>query len=301
MIKIPKAEGYFFKNSLNKKINNINNKNKNDINDKDNKNDMNDKNDINDKNDKNDINDKDDDNDDNNDEIRVEYIKKIGKIDTKLEIKKEDFEIMIEKNNEEVGNIMYVTNEIMSKELNYDVLFGDLKNIEINKYIILDFHGVVYCPNENINITIRHLIDILNLAINLRIKGIGIIILSFVGKLGNSHANLLSFFSSNILFQNIFCGLFVTYQKPRMWKIAPFGKAYVIQWLIKFLNQSKILFVDDDPTNIYDVVTQINKDNCSVIKFADPILTDKKPTGNNLSPVAHSFPDLKSILLSFHN
>lgn len=160
----------------------------------------------------------------------------------------------------------------------------------VNKIIFLDFHGVINCPMPegeteipDADSTIKHFVDMFSQLIELRQKGIGAIVLSFVGQMTNSHANLLGFCSQK-LFQDIFIGLISVFEKTTKNKKTRWGKGKILHLFLQELNfQEKLLFVDDDPQNILDASLWLeNSDSCTLIQFADPVLTAKANEKSNV-------------------
>jgi hypothetical protein len=148
----------------------------------------------------------------------------------------------------------------------------------VQHVLFFDFHGVVNCPapEDDNEITIAHFINLFKFLIQLRQKGIGVIILSFVGKLTASHANLLAYCSQK-LFQDIFVGVISVFDKIYKDKKAQWGKGKVLSVLMEELKiQPKTVFYDDDPDNILDARLWLgNPDVCKLIQFADHQLTRK--------------------------
>lgn len=148
----------------------------------------------------------------------------------------------------------------------------------VTNVIFLDFHGLINCPifdKDRQEIpdhpkTLKHMGGVLETLALLRRKGVGAMILSYVGKLTDSHASLLAF-SSQKLFQSIFVGVIFVFERIRK-KRTNWGKGRVLSIAQKYCDH--IVFADDDPDNLLDANLWL-EGPYSLIRFADPQLTEK--------------------------
>ena len=177
----------------------------------------------------------------------------------------------------------------------------------VSRLIFLDFHGVVNCPlptdKEEIPDapeTRAHFVNMFKLITELRMKGVGVIILSFVGKMTDSHANLLSF-CSHPTFQALFVGVIAVFDrlKKTNQKCAK-GKGLVLNLFLNTISYNTI-FVDDDPMNLLDASLWLEHNKrCQLVQFADKKLTHKAamiPRCESL--VVKKFKELYDVLINF--
>ncbi|QKF93460.1 putative lipase phosphatase protein [Fadolivirus algeromassiliense] len=158
----------------------------------------------------------------------------------------------------------------------------------VTKIVFLDFHGIVNCPKPvpegeipDAPETLQHFVLLLNTLIQLRQKGVGVVVLSFVGQITNSHANLLAF-CSQPLFQKVFVGMISVFEKIRKRGRSNWGKGKILHLFLKELKlQEKSVFVDDDPENILDASLWLEDMSCcTLIRLADENLTAKAGDGD---------------------
>lgn len=152
----------------------------------------------------------------------------------------------------------------------------------VDRLIFLDFHGVINCPlptsSEEIPDapeTIDHFVKLMNFLVELRKKGIGVMILSFVGKMTDSHANLLAFCSIST-FQSLFAGVIAVFDRLKKHNQKCIkGKGRILNLFLDAVSYNTI-FVDDDPMNLLDASLWIeDAKRCKLIQFADKKLTHK--------------------------